>query len=116
MGIDKTDYVMVGYKLNEEETKQINAIWTDESILPYIEGRPGYDCSLIFDMNGDNMVFGKVLIRFNSYNDETNFRGVDVTGIKYDMEDVQSTFNQVFAQLNINRKELPTIVAFSNFS
>lgn len=112
MGVDKTDYVMVGYKLTKDECQLFDVM--DEYLLPYVEGRPGIEMSLIFDMNGDDVIFGKTITKFYNYEYELNFREIDISNIKYDMENVHSEFNQVFERFNIKRVEQPKLIAFSN--
>jgi len=102
MGVDRTDYVVIGYKLphtfdNVVTGKSID--WWDETFLPYIEGHKGIDCQIILDwMMGDYAVFGKVLQR--AYEDT----GFEFTEIKYDDDDfdkVKEKFVELFGGYTI---------------
>ena len=122
MGVDRTDYVMIGYKLpykfkNVVTGEQID--WHDDTFLPMIEGRKGCEFSVILDqMCGDYAVFGKVIIR--AYDD----MGFEFKEIKYDESDfdkVKEKFVELFGgytimdMLDKDFQYDPKLFVFSNF-
>lgn len=71
MGVDITHYVIYGAKFEYDEFfKHISY----EEAEPYIEGRPGYEISIVADaMCGEYVVIGKVLSACDPYGDGSNF-------------------------------------------
>lgn len=78
MGVDRTDYIIFGFKLNPEELKRKNINLWDEKYLPYREGRKNIPYSIIHDgMCGEYTVFGKVI------NSTGDYEGTSFTVINY---------------------------------
>jgi len=123
MGVDRTDYVIIGYKLpynfnNVISGERIN--WHDDTFLPYIEGRKGCEFGIIIDqMCGDYAVFGKVLAR--AYED-TGFEFKEITYDDMDFDKVKEKFVELFGgytvmdMLDREFQYDPKLFVFSNFN
>ena len=122
MGVDRSDYIIIGYKLpytfnNVVTGKKVD--WYDDIFLPMIEGRPGVEFSIITDqMSGEYAVFGKVLV--SAYEWGFNFKE-----IKYDDSDfdkVKEKFVELFGGytvMDILDKDFqydPKLFVFSHFN
>jgi hypothetical protein len=115
MGVDKTDYIMFGYKLDYEmeDPKGGKIDWYSDKFLPMIKGRKGEEYSLIIDgMNGDYVVFGKILLEGNEY-EGFDFKEFDVS--KINSESVKRRLQELFEDYREVTDE-PKLFAFSHFS
>jgi hypothetical protein len=87
MGVERTDYIVFGFKMNPEllKRKRIN-IW-DDKYLPFIEGHKGVPDVFVYDgMNEEYAVFGKLINRAEEH------EGVNFTTISYkDFFDVEES-------------------------
>jgi hypothetical protein len=116
MGVDRTDYVIIGYSMPYRLMSKMGEPidWWDEDYRPYIEGRRGFEFSIILDNTGDYAVFGKVLARTN---DQVGFGGIrEITFEQSDFDRVRDKFVELFDDYDIGNVEKPKILAFSNFS
>lgn len=90
MGVDRTDYIVYGYKLPYELKNENGKIdlW-DDKFLPMIEGHQGEEFTLISDgMSGQYNVFG---LRIESGGDK--YEGWDFVNLDFknlDAEKVKS--------------------------
>lgn len=78
MGVDRTDYIVFGFKMNPAlfKSKKID-IW-DNKYLPFMEGHPGITDTIVYDgMSGEYLVFGKLINRAEEH------EGVNFTTISY---------------------------------
>lgn len=83
MGVDRTDYLIYGWKLpiNFVNSNGPIDIW-DEKFRPYMEGHKGIDFSLIFDgMGGKYTVFGKRIAFATDDGDGWGFMELDLSKI-----------------------------------
>jgi hypothetical protein len=114
MGVDKTDYVIVGYKLPYDlKNKEGNKVdwWDDEKWLRYIEGWKDEPMTLILDgMSGEYAVFGRVLAS-GDYNG-IDFVEIDINTIN-DAE-VMQAFYLLFKDI-LSEFQRPKVFAFSHF-
>ncbi len=123
MGVDRTDYVIIGYKLPYRFKGVISGKdidWHDDTFLPYVEGRKGVVFSIIIDqMCGDYAVFGKVLAR--AY-DDTGFEFKEINYEESNFDEVKEKFVELFGGytvMDMLDKEFqyePKLFVFSNFS
>lgn len=116
MGVDRTDYIIYGYKMPYDypTSKGVN-IWDDKKFLPYIEGWKGEDYSLIQDgMGGEYCVFG-LRIAHASEPDGFTFIELPAEGWPNKINEVKAKLNEVFG---FNDAELgePKVLIFSHYS
>lgn len=115
MGVDKTDYVIVGYRLPYDlADKNGDKIqWYDDKFLRYVEGWKDEPHALIVDgMSGEYAVFGQVLA---SGDDSSGFEFTEIDLSKRDDSAVMQKFYLLFKDY-INEFERPKLFAFSHFS
>jgi len=93
MGVDRTDYIVYGWKLpaNYFETKGID-IWGDK-FLRYIEGWEGEKYTIIKDgMCGKYCVFGLMITQAN----EEGFEFFEITNDSLSPIELTDKFKEVF--------------------
>lgn len=109
MGVDRTDYIMLGWKLSYE--KYDRDFYEDESLLPYIEEWEEIKYRLIIDgMSGEYIVFGYELMRGGDEwagweFEEINFDEIDIEKLKLECK-------RIFGDI----LEEPKLFIFSHFS
>ena len=116
MGVDRTDYIVYGYKLPYELKNENGKIdlW-DDKFLPMIEGHQGEEFTLVSDgMCGQYNVFG---IRIESGGDK--YEGWDFVHLDFknlDAEKVKSKYREVFELKEDEPIAEPYLFIFSHFS
>lgn len=120
MGIDRTDYIIYGFKMNPSDLKSKGINIHDDKFLPYIAGHPGIKEVIVYDyMSGEYVVFGKLINR------ATGETGTDFTTISYkDFFDSESVdyivgrFKELFGESIYNDldEEEPQFYIFSHYS
>lgn len=96
MGVDRSDYLIYGYKMpaNYLESKGVN-IWEDSKYLPFIEGWKDEDYSIVNDqMCGKYCVFGYSVAYANS--DGFEFIELPHNGWPVTADQIMAKFNEVF--------------------
>jgi hypothetical protein len=114
MGVDRTDHIVYGWKLPcdlKNEQGEID-LW-DDKYLPYTEGHPGIEYTIITDgMCGEYTVFGLDMgscwgTRYEGW----NFEPIDIT--KIDLAATKAKFAELF---EMEPSSEPTLFIFSHFS
>lgn len=97
MGIDRTDYIVYGWKLPYEmkDSKGNEIDLWDDKYLPMFEGHKGEKYTIIGDMLSDDyIVFGKVLARADDPN------GWNFVHLKFqdseEKEELKDKYREVF--------------------
>lgn len=116
MVVDRTDYIVYGYKLPYElknENGKIDLL--DDKFLPMIEGHQGEEFTLVSDgMSGQYIVFG---MRIKSCGDK--YEGWDFVHLDFknlDAEKVKSKYREVFELKEDHPIADPYLFIFSHFS
>lgn len=94
MSIDRTDYIVYGWKLpyDMKDSKGQEIDFWDEKFIPMIEGHKGEEYSLIIDqMMGEYIVFGKVIAE-----DDEGWNFTYLTNIVQDSEKLMNKYREVF--------------------
>ena len=110
MGIDRTDYIVFGYKLPAGVMDGFD--YLDERLLPMIEGHRGEDFTLLngYGNSGEYHVFGQKIAHAGEYWD---FRNIDTSVM--DIGRVKSRYSEVFS-VDVSEVPNPTLFIFSHFS
>lgn len=113
MGVDRTDYIVYGWKLPYEVKNNEGEIdFWDDKFLPYIEGHKGEIFSIIKDgMCGEYTVFGVRLAR--SKDDGGGWGFMYLEPPDFDPEKVKVKYLEV---LGIEPTEEPRMFIFSHFN
>lgn len=114
MGVDRSDYLIYGYKMPADylESKGVN-IWEDNKYLPFIEGWKDEDYSIVNDqMMGKYCVFGYSVAHANSNGFE--FVELPPDGWPVTADQVKAKFNQVFGFIPEELGE-PKVLLFSHY-
>ena len=114
MSVDRTDFIIYGWKLPYELKNENGDIdlW-DDKFLPFIKGHKGVEYSLISDgMCGNYTVFGKLLGQATDDSDGWGFINLDLSAIN--SEEVKSKYKELF-EIDIIPSE-PYLFIFSHFS
>jgi hypothetical protein len=121
MGVDRTDYIIYGFKMKPNDLKSngIN-IHDDNKFLPYIEGHIGVKEVIVYDyMCGEYVVFGKLINRADG-DAGTNFTTISFQDFFDDEERdfVTDTFKELFGEdvYNDLDEDEPQIFVFSHYS
>jgi hypothetical protein len=114
MGVDRTDYIVYGWKLPYKLKTSIGDnidLWSDK-FRPMIEGKPGEKFSIISDgMCGDYNVFGIILERGGDKWEGWDF--VELNIHNFNVDDLKSKYVELFeSEPDTN----PTLFIFSHFS
>lgn len=115
MGVDRSDYIIYGWKLSYE-MKHANGetidFW-DDKYLSMIEGRPGELFTIIRDgMMGAHVVFGIMIQKADEYE---GWKFVELNFHEYNSQrpEVIEKYIEIFGKEPDND---PTILIFSHFS
>lgn len=117
MGVDRRDYVIIGYKLPYDvKTKTgeelIEKIWEDEMYLPMLEGWQNEEFILICDgMSGEYIAFGKEIASADEYE---GFDFVEVEIDEADFDRVKIKANTIFPDIDYDFT-LPKILIFTYY-
>lgn len=118
MGVDRKDYVIVGYKMpykiHHQTTGERLNVWDDEKFLPMIEGHQGEQFSLIVDgMSGEYMVFGKELAESDEY---TGFEFNELSLDDVDFKAIENRFMELFGEYLPPTFQLhPKVLVFTHY-
>lgn len=113
MGVDRTDYILFGWKLPFQlKDKNGNEIdpW-DEKLMPYIEGHKGVEYSFIVDgMCGDYCAFGKNMGSATDDGEGWGFTDLDFSSIN--VEEAKKLYVELF---NLEIVTEPKLFIFSHY-
>ena len=114
MGVDRSDYMIYGYKLPENYFKSKGIeIFEDNKYMPFIEGWKGEDYSIVYDqMSGKYCVFG-FRIAFAD-NQGFQFLGLPAEGWLTQAEQVKAKFKDVFGFSCVELGD-PEVLLFSHY-
>jgi hypothetical protein len=117
MSINRTDYVIIGYKIPHNLRNKMGEPidWFDDKFLPFVEGRINFPFSIILDhTSGDYAAYGKILARAT---DDIGFDGFkEIRFVPEDFDDVRDSFVDLFDDYDIGNVDHPRVLAFSNFN
>ena len=94
MGLDRTDYIIYGWML--PTTIEGFDYW-DEKYLPYIEGHPGVEYTIVLEEENKFLAFGKLIKISEKWDGEW----IDFKGLK--PKPVQKKYKEIF-----NSDDLPS--------
>lgn len=114
MGVDRTDYIVYGYKLPPDLKNEKGKIdFWDDKFLPMIEGHPGEEFIIVNDgMMGEYTIFG---IKIKSADEDTGWDFVTLDLKTLDPEKVKKRYREVF-ELNDEPGAEPYLFIFSHYS
>lgn len=117
MGVDRSDYVIVGYKMPynlKVNGEQIE--WYDDKYLRFVEGWQDEPFRLVVDgMSGEYAVFGEVLTYSTENDGGVEFTEIDVAAI--DFTKVKAKFMELFGEfLPPDFPIHPKVLAFTHWS
>ena len=120
MGVDRTDYIVFGFKMSPELLKSKNISIDDDKYLPYIEGHKGEQDTIVYDyMMGKYVVFGKLINQSWDY-EEGKFTTISYQDFFDDEETKRVTdkFIELFGQdvLDELEDDEPQMFVFSHYS
>jgi len=111
MSVDRTDYIVYGWKLPfdiKNEKNEIIDLW-DDKYRSMIEGHPGEEFTIIRDgMCAEYTVFG---LSIDQTYDEWDFVELDIK--KYDPKKLKNKYKEMFDN---DCKTEPYLFIFSHFS
>ena len=117
MGVQRTDYIVYGWKLPYDiklaSGEELDAVdfWENEELLSMRQGRPGEKYFLITDgMNGNYAVFGRKISSFDEY-EGIDFYKVSLEDFNYD-SDMLCKYQEIFGEVP---SENPSYLIFSQF-
>ena len=87
MSLDRTDYIIYGWKLPVDMD---GFDYWDDKFLPYTEGHPGVDYTIVLEENNKFLAFGKLI----GIADEWDFKLIDFKNLN--PEEVQEKYGEVF--------------------
>jgi len=103
MGLDRTDYIIYGWKL---PPNMDGFDYWDEKYLPYIEGHPGEDYTMVLEEENKFLAFGKLIKMAETWDGEwINIKGLDP-------KEVQKKYKEVFEVDGVVAE--PYLFIFSN--
>lgn len=119
MGVERTDYIIYGFKMNPKEVEVFGVDIWDNKFLPYIEGHQGVQDILVNDaMNGEYLVFGKLINKQES-GDEGKFTVINYQDFFDDQETnrITNLFKKLFGiAVHFELANLdPEIYVFSHY-
>jgi len=115
MGVDRTDYIVYGYKLpyKLKNKNGIIDIW-DNKFLPMIEGHKGEEFIIVSDgMSGEYNVFG---LKISSCDEYTGWDFVELDIENLNAEKVKSKYREIFEPSDEDVIPEPNLLIFSHFS
>lgn len=120
MGVDRTDYIIYGFKMKPSDLKSKGINIHDYKFLPYIEGHHGVKEVIVYDyMSGRYVVFGRLINRAEDH-EGTNFTTISFQDFFNDEERdfVTDTFRKLFGESVYNdlEEDEPQIFVFSHYS
>lgn len=114
MGVDRTDYIMYGWKLPykiKDRNDEVIDLWGDK-LLPYVEGHKGVDERLIVDgMCGEYCVFGTTIKTGGDQYSGWTFEELNINGL--DSTELRKKYSEIF---NNEIEEEPKLFLFSHYS
>jgi hypothetical protein len=120
MGVDRTDYIVYGFKLHPNDLKAKGISIHDDKYLPYMEGHPDIVDVIVYDaMSGKYVVFGNLI------NKAEEHEGTIFTTISYkdffDDEErrrVTDKFKELFGDAVYGdlEEDEPQMFVFSHYS
>jgi hypothetical protein len=116
MGVDRTDYIVYGWKLpyDFKDANGDEIDWYDDKFLPYLEGHEGIKHTLIPDgMCGKYCVFGEIIDFDNDDGWDFQELPLDIQPTWNDENNLSKKFEEVFG---VDAKELPKLFIFSHYS
>lgn len=118
MGVNRHDYVIVGYKLpydvsfKESETELNKLLYEEERYLPLIEGHKDEKFSIVMDgMGGNYIAFGKLIQSADEY-EGFDFLEISVNDI--DFQETITKAKELFKDLDFDFSN-PKLLVFSNY-
>lgn len=109
MSVDRTDYIVYGWKLPYTTTNRTRL--NSDQCLSMIEGHSGEEFILVLDdMCGDYIVFGKRIS--SDFGKESGWEFIQLDLKNYNSDEVKSKFLEVFG---IIPSEEPSLFIFSHF-
>lgn len=119
MGVDRTAYVIAGYKMPgkmyHRTTGEKLEVYEDK-FMRYVEGWEDEKFSIIYDqMSGEHTVFGQVLASFGDHDGDTEFEEIDIE--KIDFGAIKEKYIELFGDyLPMTGQIRPKILAFNHYS
>ena len=116
MGVDRTDYIVYGYKLPYEMSNKKGPIdFWDENFEPTREGHEGEEFTLIIDgMCGRYSAFGLLIESGGDKYEGWDFVNLDFKN--FDAEKVKAKYREVFELDEDEPVAEPYLFIFSHFS
>lgn len=109
MGVDRSDYIIYGWKLPADFLKPVHPY--DEQYLQYVEGRPGESFSMVYDgMSGEYLAFGYLIAHSDEYNG-FDFHEIDVSQLPHP-DQIKSKFVEVFGK---HPESDPKVLVFTHW-
>ncbi len=120
MGVDRTDYIIFGFKFSPKDLKQHGIDLWDDKYLPYIEGHQGVEYIIVNDgMSGEYVVFGK-LINQADENEGSNFKKIEYDSFFSDQVNkaIIYKFKELFGnEMYASIEDIdPQLLVFSHYS
>lgn len=119
MGVDRTAYVIAGYKMpgkmHHQTTGEKLEVYEDK-FMRYVEGRKDEKFSIIHDgMCGNYTAFGVVLVSLGDHDGDTEFEEIDLDSIFF--EEIKAKYIELFGDyLPPDAQLYPKILAFNHYS
>jgi hypothetical protein len=119
MGVDRQDYLIIGYKMPydvkmKDGRELSDIVWEDEKYLPFIEGWKDEEYRLIIDgMSGEYIVFGYPLDESDEYGG-FNFNVIDIKQLQPRIDTTINTAIVWFSDVDFDFKN-PEIFCFSHY-
>ena len=102
MGLDRTDYIIYGWKL---PVKMDGFDYWDDKYLPYIEGHPGEDYTIVLEEENKFLAFGKLIGIAETWDTNINIKDLNP-------KEVQKKYQEVFETDEISSE--PYLFIFTN--
>lgn len=119
MGVERTDYIIFGFKFDPAELKRNNIDIWDDKYLPFTEGHKGVTDTIVYDgMNGEYIVFGKLINKAEEY-DGVGFHSISIKDF-FDVEEerrLRDKFIELFGSQIYDGldKTNPEMMVFSHY-
>lgn len=117
MGVDRSDYIIVGYKLpydlkDKNGQKLSDLVWDDE-FTPLTEGWQNEPFRVVVDgMTGNYIAFGKEILNADEP-DGFDFQEISIDDISF--TEVSNRANELFVNFDYDFSK-PKILIFSHYS